>query len=49
MIIKYTNHYQSCLGRYLGADKNGGVTCDTEQPGDENAFQVESTSDGKFV
>jgi len=42
-------YFKSCLGRYLGADKNGVVTCDTEQPGDENAFQVESTSDGKWA
>jgi len=37
------------LGRYLGADKNGKVTCDTEEPGEENAFQVEATSDGRWA
>ena len=40
---------QSFLGRYLGSDKNGKVSCDAESPGPENAFQVEATSDGRWA
>jgi len=42
-------YFKSCLGRYLGADKNGKISCDAEEPGDENAFQVESTTDGLWA
>ncbi|CAK8695906.1 unnamed protein product [Clavelina lepadiformis] len=42
-------YFKSFLGRYLGADKNGNVSCDAETPGDENAFQVEATTDGRWA
>lgn len=42
-------YFKSFLGRYLAADKNGKVTCDSETPGEENAFQVEATSDGRWA
>uniref|UniRef100_H2ZLS8 Fascin n=1 Tax=Ciona savignyi TaxID=51511 RepID=H2ZLS8_CIOSA len=42
-------YFRSCLGRYLGTDKNGKVTCDTEKPEKENGFQVEATTDGRWA
>uniref|UniRef100_F6WYV6 Fascin n=2 Tax=Ciona intestinalis TaxID=7719 RepID=F6WYV6_CIOIN len=42
-------YFKSFLGRYLGADKNGKVSCDTETPSEENKFQVEATTDGRWA
>lgn len=42
-------YFKSHLGRYLATDKNGKVTCEDEEAGDDNAFQVESTEDGRWA
>lgn len=39
---------RSCYNRYLAADKNGNVTCDSEEPGSDAEFTIETQQNGKW-
>nr|CAB3247262.1 fascin-like [Phallusia mammillata] len=36
-------YFKSWLGKYLASDRNGIITCDDAEPGEENGFLVEAT------
>ncbi|POI20305.1 hypothetical protein CIB84_015948, partial [Bambusicola thoracicus] len=40
---------KSHLGRYLGADKDGQVRCEAEQPGRDERFSIITQSDGRWA
>lgn len=40
---------KSHLGRYLGADKDGKVRCEAEQPGRDERFSIITQSDGRWA
>lgn len=40
---------RSCYKRYLAADKNGNVTCDSEEPGSDAEFTIETQQNGKWA
>ncbi len=40
---------KSCFGRYLGCDKDGKVTCDAEEIGDDNKFLLDTQEDGRVA
>ncbi|KFZ45690.1 Fascin-2, partial [Antrostomus carolinensis] len=40
---------KSHLGRYLGADKDGKVHCEAEQPGRDERFNIITQSDGRWA
>ena len=40
---------KSCYGRYLGSDKDGKITCNAEEVGDDNKFQLETQEDGRVA
>uniref|UniRef100_A0A8B9D3Q4 Fascin n=1 Tax=Anser cygnoides TaxID=8845 RepID=A0A8B9D3Q4_ANSCY len=40
---------KSHLGRYLGADKDGKVRCEAEQPGRDERFSIVTQSDGRWA
>ncbi|KAM6111020.1 LOW QUALITY PROTEIN: fascin-2 [Pterocles gutturalis] len=40
---------KSHLGRYLGADKDGKVRCEAEQPGRDEGFSIITQSDGRWA
>ncbi len=40
---------RSCFGRYLASDKDGKVTCDSEEICDDNKFQLETQEDGRVA
>ncbi|KAI1232501.1 hypothetical protein IHE44_0006966 [Lamprotornis superbus] len=40
---------KSHLGRYLGADKDGKVRCEAEQPGRDEGFNIITQSDGRWA
>ena len=40
---------KSCYGRYLGSDKDGKVTADSDSIGDDNKFQMITQDDGRVA
>lgn len=40
---------KSCFGRYLASDKDGKITCDSEEVGDDNKFQLDTQEDGRVA
>ena len=40
---------KSCFGRYLGCDKDGKVSGDAEEIGDDNKFQFDTQEDGRVA
>ena len=40
---------KSCYGRFLGSDKDGKVTADAEEVGDDNKFELETQEDGRVA
>lgn len=40
---------KSCFGRYLGSDKDGKISCDSEEVADDNKFQLDTQEDGRVA